>query len=73
MPRRARSIEGGLVYHVPYRSNARMTLFGKNEDYAAFERMLEEAHEMTRPGSFWPTGRSPARATGESLNKEVVR
>ena len=45
MPRRARSIEGGLVYHILNRSNARMTLFEKDEDYAAFDRVLEEAHE----------------------------
>ncbi|MDY0169495.1 MAG: transposase [Thermoguttaceae bacterium] len=45
MPRRARSIEGGLVYHILNRSNARMPLFKKDEDYAAFERVLEEAHE----------------------------
>ena len=45
MPRRARSIEGGLVYHILNRSNARMTLFEKDEDYAACERVLEEAHE----------------------------
>jgi len=45
VPRRARSIEGGLVYPILNRSNARMTLFEKDEDYAAFERVLEEAHE----------------------------
>jgi len=45
MPRRARSIQGGLVYHALNRANARMTLFEKEEDYAAFERVLEEAYE----------------------------
>jgi putative transposase len=44
MPRRARSIQGGLVYHILNRANARMKLFEKEEDYAAFERVLEEAH-----------------------------
>ena len=44
MPRRARSIQGGLVYHILNRANARMTLFEKDADYAAFERVLEEAH-----------------------------
>ena len=43
MPRRARSIQGGYVYHVLNRSNARATLFQKEEDYAAFERVLDEA------------------------------
>jgi putative transposase len=45
MPRRARSIIGGLVYHVLNRANARATLFDKPEDFAAFERVLEEARE----------------------------
>jgi putative transposase len=44
MPRRARSIQGGLVYHILNRANARMNPFEKEEDYAAFERVLEEAH-----------------------------
>ena len=44
MPRRARSIQGGLVYHVLNRSNARLTLFHKEGDYRAFERVLEQAH-----------------------------
>lgn len=44
MPRRARSIQGGLVYHILNRANARATIFRKDADYAAFERVLEEAH-----------------------------
>jgi putative transposase len=43
MPRRARSILGGYVYHVLNRSSARATLFLKEEDYLAFEHILEEA------------------------------
>jgi len=43
MPRRARSIQGGCVYHVLNRSNARAALFLKEEDHAAFERILDEA------------------------------
>jgi len=42
-PRRARSIQGGYVYHVLNRSNARVKLFLKEDDYAAFERILDEA------------------------------
>jgi putative transposase len=45
MPRRARAIEGGLVYHVLNRANGRATLFRKEADYIAFERALEEAVE----------------------------
>jgi putative transposase len=45
VPRRARSIVGGLVYHVLNPANARATLFEKTEDYAALERVLEEARQ----------------------------
>jgi putative transposase len=43
MPRTARSIEGGMIYHVLNRGNGRMRLFRKDEDYDAFERVLSEA------------------------------
>ena len=43
MPRRARAIQGGFVYHVLNRSNARAEIFADEDDYAAFERVLEEA------------------------------
>ena len=36
-----------MIYHVLNRANARMTIFGKDEDYAVFERVLEEAVERT--------------------------
>ena len=45
MPRRARTIVGGLVYHVLNRANGRLRLFRKDADYAAFESVLEEALE----------------------------
>jgi putative transposase len=38
MGRPKRVADGGLVYHVLNRANARMTIFEKPEDYAAFER-----------------------------------
>jgi putative transposase len=43
MPRRPRIAPGGLVYHCFNRAVARLALFEKDEDYAAFERVLEEA------------------------------
>jgi putative transposase len=45
MARRARSILGGYVYHVLNRANGRLRLFKKDADFAAFERVLHEAHE----------------------------
>lgn len=45
MPRRARAIVGGLIYHVLNRSNGRTTLFRKEGDYEAFEGTLVEAYE----------------------------
>ena len=45
MPRRARSIIGGYVYHVLNRANGRLRLVKKKADFAAFEQVLLEAHE----------------------------
>jgi REP element-mobilizing transposase RayT len=42
MPRTARSIEAGTVYHVLNRGNDRMRLFHKDVDYDAYERVLIE-------------------------------
>jgi len=42
MPRTARSIEAGMVYHVLNRGNGRLRLFHKEGDYDAFERVLVE-------------------------------
>ena len=43
MPRSLRLIEGDTVYHVLNRANARLTLFEKEKDYLAFEKVLTEA------------------------------
>jgi putative transposase len=43
MPRRPRVAPGGFVYHCLNRAVARLALFEKEADYAAFERVLEEA------------------------------
>ena len=45
MPRRARNAPGGYVYHALNRAVARLPLFEKNADYAAFERVVAEALE----------------------------
>jgi putative transposase len=42
MPRTARAIEAGMIYHVLNRGNGRMRLFHKAEDYDAFERVVAE-------------------------------
>jgi putative transposase len=47
MPRSARVAPGGSVFHVLNRANGRLTLFRKDEDYLAFERLLVEAHGRT--------------------------
>jgi len=47
MGRPHRAAEGGYVYHVLNRANARMTIFDKDGDYAAFEQVLVEAVERT--------------------------
>ncbi len=43
MGRPKRSADGGLIYHVLNRANARLPIFEKDGDYDAFERVLEEA------------------------------
>ncbi len=43
MGRPKRTADGGLVYHVLNRANARTTILEFEEDYEAFERVLEEA------------------------------
>lgn len=43
MGRPKRASRGGIVYHVLNRANARMSIFDKDEDFEAFERILEEA------------------------------
>jgi len=45
MPRTARSIEAGMVYHVLNRGNGRLRLFHEEGDYDAFERLLGEGLE----------------------------
>ena len=48
MPRRPREGSGGIVYHVLNRAVGRMKLFKNEDDYAAFERVLEETYERTQ-------------------------
>ena len=45
MGRALRAAESGSVYHVLNRGNARRPLFFKEGDYAAFLRVLTEAHD----------------------------
>ena len=48
MGRPKRAADGGLIYHVLNRANARMTIFQEPEDYAAFVGVLEEAVQRTQ-------------------------
>lgn len=45
MSRSARIAPGGMVFHVINRGVGRMTIFEKEQDYAAFERILQETLE----------------------------
>ena len=45
MPRTARAASGGVCYHVLNRGNGRAEVFHKDEDYAAFVKLLVEAHD----------------------------
>ncbi len=44
MPSTARVAPGGFVYHVLNRSVGLMHMFRKESDFAAFERVMVEAH-----------------------------
>ncbi len=48
MPRRPRLAAGALAYHVLNRRVGRLPLFENSADYAAFEKILAEAHAATR-------------------------
>ena len=45
MPRRRRVASGGLAYHVLNHAVGRTTIFRKETDYEAFERVLEQVHQ----------------------------
>src|SRR5271154_1756573 len=45
MPRHARITPKGYVYHVLNRAAGRMAMFRRDSDFAAFERVMVEAHE----------------------------
>ena len=47
MGRPKRAADGGLIYHVLNRANARLPIFEKDGDYDAFERILADAVERT--------------------------
>jgi hypothetical protein len=45
MGRARRAADGGIVYRVLNRANARMPIFESDQDFAAFERILTEARD----------------------------
>lgn len=45
MPRKRRTVLGGMVYHVLNRATARRTIFAEPADYEAFEKIMRQAHE----------------------------
>jgi putative transposase len=47
MGRPHRAAEGGYVYHVLNRANARVAIFDNDGDYEAFERILVDAVART--------------------------
>lgn len=49
MGRSPRAADGGWVYHVLNRANARLPIFEKPADYDAFERILAEAVDRYQP------------------------
>jgi putative transposase len=76
MPRTARTIVGGYVYHVFNRANGRLRLFRKDDDFAAFERIVAEAHARVPlrilgyvvMGNHWHFVVWPRRGQGEQVS-----
>ena len=62
MPRGARKAPGGMVFHCLNRGNDRRELFADEADYAAFERVLEQAAEIV-PMRYSPTASCPITGT----------
>jgi putative transposase len=48
MPRTSRASQGGFLYHVLNRGNARNDVFHKPEDFLAFVNLMREAHDKVR-------------------------
>jgi putative transposase len=46
MSRAPRADEAGGIYHALNRANMRATIFKKDEDFAAFERILAEGLQL---------------------------
>jgi putative transposase len=46
MPRRPRNATGGYVFHVLNRAAGRRTIFETDDDYSAFQRIIEEARHI---------------------------
>lgn len=75
MPRRARNIVGGYAYHVLNRANGRLRLFRKEEDFVAFEAIVDEAFERVPlrilgyvvMGNHWHFVVWPRRGQGEQV------
>jgi hypothetical protein len=66
MARKPRYCPGGYVYHVLNRSAGRITLFRRDEDYAAMDGHTRRLRRMLSPG---PQGRWPGLAAWtESVN-----
>ena len=53
MARQARAAPGGFVYHVLNRAVARLPLFRKDADYAAFEQLLCQAQARQPTHASW--------------------
>ena len=86
MGRPHRAAEGGYVYHVLNRANARMTIFADDGDFEAFEKVLSQAVkrsqtrllaycEMPNHGHLlkqWRWGNPPRWLRVSVENKELI-
>ena len=68
MPRTARAAVGGMCYHVLNRGNGRDEVFHKEEDYAAFVRLLSLAAERVPMRAYLM---SLSKLRGEDVSPEI--
>ena len=73
MPRRPCLAAGDLAYHVLNRRVGRLPLFEKPADYAAFEKILAEAHDQNQNRSLLLDAESLAPAALASARQRTLR
>jgi putative transposase len=74
MGRSRRAADGGYVYHVLNRANARLTIFEDDAEYEAWERVLLQAVERTKTRLLaYCVMRTPIQGPGTCVSEWTIR